>query len=324
MSGWQTMAGAVLAIFGIVGIGAAARRVNWLTAEADETLLKLVIRVLLPALILRVVIGNPRLVHAQNLVLPPLVGFGTLLLGFLVGALVARWAHRPLGLNTPAHRRTFALCVGIYNYGYVPLPLAEQFFGTGTVGVLFVHNIGVEVALWTVGILLLSGGLDRRWWLRLINAPSMAIMAALAINFLHWDGYLPQFVMDSLDLLGRCAIPVGLLLIGATIADHFKESQLHRAGAVMAAACVLRLGLLPAAFLGLAWLLPVSTELQRVMVLQAAMPSAVFPIILARHYRGDAPTAVRIVIGTSLVSLITMPIWIWAGLHLLGMSDAAL
>jgi hypothetical protein len=64
-------------------------------------------------------------------------------------------------------------------------------------------------------------------------------------------------------------------------------------------------------------LLPASDELKRVVAVEAAMPSAVFSILMARHYAGDAGTALRVVLATSLVSLVTIPLWIPAGLALL-------
>jgi predicted permease len=54
------------------------------------------------------------------------------------------------------------------------------------------------------------------------------------------------------------------------------------------------------------------------MLLQAAMPSAVFPILLARHYGGDPPTAMRVVIGTSVAGLLTIPLWVRFGMRFLG------
>ncbi len=240
-------------------------------------------------------------------------------------------------LRDPRQRRTFALCNGLYNYGYVPLPLAVAMFDDRTVGVLFVHNLGVEVSVWTLGILVVSGGLSAGWWRRLLNPPILAIAAALVINgLLSWwrasGAALPGgavagsasvfagFVGQMLAMLGACAIPVALLLIGATVADYFREAQLVSGGRVIAASSLLRLGVLPVLFLTLAYVVPGSVELKRVMALEAAMPAAVFPIVLARHYHGDVPTAVRVVIGTSLLSLLTMPLWLSAGLHLLHLS----
>jgi len=44
------------------------------------------------------------------------------------------------------------------------------------------------------------------------------------------------------------------------------------------------------------------------------MPAAVFPIIMARHYGGDPPTALRVVISTSVAGLVTIPLWIKFGM----------
>jgi malate permease and related proteins len=78
-----------------------------------------------------------------------------------------------------------------------------------------------------------------------------------------------------------------------------------------------RLGVMPVLFLLLAKFFPCSPDLKRVLILQGAMPSATFPIVLARHYGGDARVAVQIVLGTSLLGIITIPIWIRLGEHFL-------
>ena len=67
-----------------------------------------------------------------------------------------------------------------------------------------------------------------------------------------------------------------------------------------------------------AWaLLPLPLELRRVLVLQAAMPAAMFPVVMAKYYGGDPATAVRIVLATSLAALLTIPLWLGFGLALL-------
>jgi hypothetical protein len=72
-------------------------------------------------------------------------------------------------------------------------------------------------------------------------------------------------------------------------------------------------------FLLLARYLPCSVELKRVILLQAAMPAAVFPIIMARHYGGDPITALRVVVATSLGGLLTIPLWLRFGMHFAGL-----
>lgn len=314
MNEFSTVLSAVVPVFGIAAVGLMIRKLNWLTEEADQSLLRVNVNLLLPCLILDAAIGNPALSKLSNLLLAPLVGFGTVALGVVL-ALASRRLH---GLTERRAQRTFAVSVGMYNYGYVPLPLALLLFDKGTAGVLFVHNVGVELALWTLGVMLLTGGSLGRDWRRIFNAPLIAIVLAVMLNALGWHVHVPQVVLTAVHWLGQCAIPMALILIGAIVADHLHEFHSASGWRVIGTAVLLRIGVLPVLFLLLAKYLPGSLELKRVMVLESAMPAAVFPIIMARHYHGDPPTALRVVIGTSAVGLVTIPLWIKFGMHFVG------
>jgi predicted permease len=315
MNEFQTVLGAVLPVFGIAAVGLLMRKLNWLTEEADQSLLRVNVNLLLPCLILDAAIGNPALSELRNLALAPVVGFGTMALGMFL-ALAAKRLH---GLTEPREQRTFAFSVGIYNYGYVPIPLAVLLFDKPTTGVLFVHNVGAETSLWTLGVMLLTGQRIGRNWRNLVNAPLVAIVLAVVLNALGWEKFIPAAVHTGVHWLGQCAVPMALILSGAVVADHLHEFHSASGWRVMGTAVLLRLGVLPALFLLLAKFLPCSVELKRVIVLQAAMPAAILPIILSRHYQGDPATALRVVISTSAIGLVTIPLWIRFGLHFVGL-----
>jgi predicted permease len=311
----HTILGAVIPVFGVMALGVVIRKLNWLTEEADKSLMRVCVNILLPCLILDKSLGNPALSQPSNLILAPLIGF--LLIGF--GMFVAYWAKPLHGLNSHESRRTFAVAVGMHNYGYVPLPLALLLFNQdqSTAGVLFLHIIGVEMAMWTLGVMLISGGAARDWR-KLINAPLIAILLAVLLNALGWNVHVPQVVGTGMHWLGGCAIPMALILIGAIMADHIGDFHSAHGWRVMGAGVLLRLGLLPLVFLLMAKFVPMTTEHQRVLVLEAAMPTAVFPVILAKIYKGDPVTAMRAVLSTAVLSLVTIPLWIKYGMKLVG------
>lgn len=320
---WQVMVTAVVAVFAVVGTGAALRRANWLTTEADQTLMALIVRILMPCLIVHTMLGNVHLREIRNVLWPPLIGAGGVLLGFLVAWL---WTlTRPSALETAPKQRTFVLTTGLQNYVFIPLPLIELLFPTqreATMGVLFVHNVGTELTMWTVGVLILTGGLGKGWWRRVINPPSVAVVLALLLNFVQLRQIIPDFVMNAMQMLGRCAIPLALLLVGAIVSDQLKGTEWRKGGKkgweVMGGACLVRLGLVALGLLVLAKVLPVSIELKHVLVLQAAMPAGMFPIVMAKYYGGDPPTAVRVVGATSILGLLTIPLWVSLGLWWVG------
>lgn len=306
---------AVIPAFLIVGAGFMLRRLRWLTAEADQSLLRLTINLLMPCLIVDAALGNPALARWSNLILAPLAGAGT----FVLGLLCAKPFQTLAGLKTPAERRTFSVTTGLYNYAFIPIPLAMLLFSKETVGVLFVHNLGVEFALWTLGLMVITGARVAGGVRQLINAPLLAMILALTLNFSGAAAHLPRSVVTALHILGQCAVPLSLILAGAVIDDHLEELHSTMSWRVITVSAVLRLALLPVCFLVLAKYLPASAELKRVIVLEAAMPSAVFPIVMSKHYNGDPPTALRVVVGTSVISLLTIPLWIRFGLSWVGL-----
>jgi hypothetical protein len=307
---------AIIPIFIIIGGGFLARRIGWLSEEADRSLMALVVNLLYPALIFSYILGNEALRHPGNVVLPPLVGFTGIVAGFGVCMLLAR----KLGIGTQKECRTFAFSTGMYNYGYFPIPIIALLFDRETTGVLLVHNVGVEMAMWALGVgFILSANDPKSIWRRIFSGPVIAILIAVPMNWLGWDQRLPNFAFESVDLLGRCAIPLGLLLIGATFADLSKGARIWERMHIPGYACILRLGIFPAAFLFFAWLFPFSNELKQVMIVQAAMPCAVFPIVLARHFDGSPEVALKVVLATTVLSFATIPLWIALGMRVLGL-----
>lgn len=303
---------AVFAPFFLMAVGYVVRRMHLLTAEADQTLLRLTINLLMPCLILQVTMQNEALKQISTIVLAPSIGFLTVVIGIVGCALYARWRKYP-----DADRRTFALATGLYNYGYLPLPMVAALYDQETTGVLFLFNLGVEMALWTVGLGVMAGSSFRDGIRRALNAPLVAIVCGLSLNLLGLGVHVPTPVMTSMGMLAVCAIPMGLLLTGATFADHRRELGANKAFGVLAASCVWRLILLPLVFIAAAFLPGVSVELKRVLLIQAAMPSAVFNIILAKLYNGNPGLALRIVTATTLGACITLPLILkWGSLWL--------
>ncbi|NDB77786.1 MAG: hypothetical protein EB141_19445 [Verrucomicrobia bacterium] len=169
---------AVLPVLLIAVAGVALRKLDWLTEEADHSLLRVTINLLVPAFIFDKVLGNPALHRTENLFLPPLVGFVTVALGIGASWLALRLA----GLGRDATGRTFAFSSGLYNYGYVPLPLAISLFNRETVGVLIVHNLGTEIAFWLLGTIVFAHAANEPLWKKILSPPLIAIVATLTMS----------------------------------------------------------------------------------------------------------------------------------------------
>ena len=307
---------AILPVFAMIVLGTVLRRTQLIGEGAETSLFNVVVKVTFPSLIFESVVANPALHEPGNLFLPPLLGFGLTLLSMAVGWHVAKG----LGLTIGHGLRTFALAVGLSNYSYLPLPLMDAMFGPESRAVLLVHNVGVEAAIWTGGILVVTGLSPRQGWKKLFNAPVMALVAGLVVNLTGAAPHVPAAVMGFVHGLAVCAVPLGLIMTGVSIDPHLDDPKQLVNPRVTLLAWLLRLAVLPWIFLLAARFIPCSVELKRVLVVQAAMPSAVISVIVARVYGGQPLVAVQIVLGTTALALFTIPLWLRFGLAFAGLA----
>lgn len=317
MNEFWPVASKVLGVFLVIFAGAATRRVGWLTKESDRTLASLTTNLLLPAFYFERILQSPQLSHPNQAWFPPLMGFLCTCLGFLVAGLFAYAGASLFNFKDKTQVRAFIFSVGICNYGFIPIPLAEHFFPNAVV-TLMIHNVGVELAIWSVGILILAGEWRSNWRRVILSPPLMVVICAMFLRQFDVHSHFPEAITTAIHSLGQCAIPLGLMLSGAIIIDYAKQSDLTGDLRITSAAVVLRLLVIPMIILSLAMLLPTGLALKQVLLLQAAMPAATLPVVLCRLYGQDVGTAVRVVIATSVCCLLTMPLWLVYGGQCLG------
>jgi len=313
MQSFLTILAASIPVYLIVGIGFSLRRMGVVTDDAERSLMKIVINLLYPCFILSKVPGNTSLEDVSLVGLALAVGLALPVLALLVSFIVGR----SLGIDSRPALGTFCLSTSIQNYGYVPIPLIIALFpatSKETLGVLFVHNLGLEVAMWTIGIVVLSGsmaGAGRR----LINGPTIAITVGLLLNFSGWHEWIPAVISKAISELGNCSIPISLLLVGASLASVLQAEKWQTQWPVIGGSLAVRFAIMPVLFLVAAQLVSHWPELRDVLIVQSAMPTAIFPVVLAKFYGGRPSVAVQACLATSLVSLLMTPLWLTLALR---------
>ncbi len=297
---------AVLPVYAIILVGLVVRKAGVLGESAGSPLMSLVVTVLFPCLILDKICGNAALQHTPTILWAAGLGFAGVAAGYLICYLGGRHL---IGLGRGGGLRTFAMSAGLQNYGFIAIPvLAAVFPRDETMGVLFLHNLGVEVAMWTLGLMLLRGSW-RASFKVLANGPILAVIAGVVLVKTGLDARIPETLRLVMSQLGACAIPLALVLVGMTMADLAGKERLSFK--ISAAAVFFRLGVVAALILAAARYLPVAVELKEVLIVQAAMPAAVFSIVLARHYGGQPGTAIQVTLATGIAALFTIP-WVLA------------
>jgi predicted permease len=327
-----TVAIPFITILFLLALGAVARR--WrtsrgrplVTADGARQMTGLVLNVSLPALIFVTLATEIRPADVGQAPLLAVMGVVGPFIGYLLSAAASRFS-----LFRPGQRATFQTAVAVTNTAFIGYPLCEALLGSRGLLYAVLYDVGLTGVMSTLSIWLLIRARQREsgkdgpaqgslaavlgsGWGELLRTPMMWALVAGAIwGALGWP--TPEWLIRPLRTLGQLTTPLALLTVGmlvqpgngrAAVPGAMRSSRLAWQLAVLSA---LRLLVAPALIWTLTLLLKVDPFSTTVIVLQTAVPSAVATTAMVEQYGGDSALASAAVITTTLLSMITLPLW---------------
>jgi predicted permease len=287
----------VLPVFLIAGIGFIGRRALKLD---PQPIARLALYILVPALLFQTLLTT----QIQGEEIAQIGAFAIILTVVLVilGGVSARLA----GASRPeAAGLTMAITfINAANYG---APVNLFAFGQEGFDRALVFVVFENILTYTVGVFVAARG--RMPWGRAMGSVARmpVLWAALAAIALRVTGLeLPLPVQRATQVLSGAAIPVVILLLGLQIAGM----RLRRLGARVFGAVGARLLVSPLIGLGLVALLAPAPLTAKVLVLEAAMPTAVNATLIASEFDAEPElVSSAALLGTAL-SLLTVTAWV--------------
>lgn len=195
--------------------------------------------------------------------------------------------------------RTFLAPLIFGNTGNLGLPLA--LFAFGEVGLSYAIIIFAVMAVYSFsfGVWIVSGGGSL---IKVVKEPLVGA-TLLGALFLYQDWQTPQWLTNALELVGQMAIPMMLITLGVALA-RLKADSFGRALGLSIFKVVI--------CTGLAWVTGLYFQLEpiaiAVLVMQIATPVAVTSYLLAEKYGADAGEVAGLVVVSTLLSVITIPV----------------
>lgn len=195
--------------------------------------------------------------------------------------------------------QTFLAPLIFGNTGNLGLPLAMFAFGEVGLGYAVVVFAVMAILSFTVGIWLVSGGGSLS---KVVKEPLVA--ATLLGALFLWNGWeTPEFLTNTMELIGQMAIPIMLITLGVAVARLETKA--------MGLAVVLSF-IKAAICAGAAWWAGVWFGLEpvaaAVLILQVSTPVAVTSYMLAEKYGADAQPVAGLVVASTVLSVLTLPL----------------
>ena len=185
------------------------------------------------------------------------------------------------------------------NTGNLGLPLALFAFGAEGLGYAMIVFAVSAIFSFTFGIWVVSGGGS------LMKALKEPMVGATLLGTLFlWQGWrTPDFLTNTLDLIGQMAIPLMLITLGVAVA-RLKPGRIAQAFVLSFVKYLVCAGV--ALVIGLA--LGLSDVPLAVLILQTATPVAVTAYLLAEKYGGDSEAVAGLVVVSTLMSVAAIPL----------------
>jgi predicted permease len=185
------------------------------------------------------------------------------------------------------------------NAGNMGLPLSLLAFGPEGLALAITYLAVYIVFLFTVGVAISAGAVS----LGAVARLPVVYAVALALIVMFTEFPVPQAVVETTDILGGLTIPLMLLALGVSLAEMTVSSLRLSLGL-----SALRLGMGFAVGWGVAVLFGMEGAARGVLILQCAMPVAVFNYLFAARY-GTRPTEVAgTVVISTVLSFATLPL----------------
>jgi hypothetical protein len=290
---------AILPIFGLILIGFVLYRLDFPGVGFWPVSERLTYYVLFPAMLVSGLSGRQFDASSLGLSLT-LVGAVCLMGAFLV------FTRSMFRLEGPVFTSVFQ--GAIRPNTYVGLSAAAGLLGPDWMALSAVALLTLIPLVNVLCVLVLSrhgkhgGGLGRVGLELVKNPLILACVVGMALSVLKLP--LPGVLLDLLTILGKAALPLGLLAVGAGLRFH----GLGASTLPVALASLAHLVALPLAAYGCARLLGASGPAVTTALIYTAIPVSVSAFILARQMGGDHEVMALIITAQTVLSALTMPL----------------
>lgn len=117
---------------------------------------------------------------------------------------------------------------------------------------------------------------------------------------------LPEFASSTIQAIGKCNTPMTMIIIGLILAKVDVRTICSWTAVYYT---VIRLAVIPLLVFVGCRLFQVDALVTGVSVLLAGMPAGSTTAIFASKYNGDGEFATKIVVFSTILSLVSIPIW---------------
>lgn len=285
-------------LFFIIGIGFIVGKLKIITNELNVGLSKVLLNVTLPFLIISAFnfdFSKDMLKTSGIILVISIIVHGGLA---LISLLLYKKEEKSI--------KTILRFITIFsNCGFIGYPVAESIYGGEGVFYTAIYNVGYNLFVWTLGILMFQTEKEKGLYKRVFLNPGI-ISVAIGMVLFIFSIKLPYAIAHTIDLIGGITIPLSMLIVGISICSvnlksAFREIMYYYASFI-------RLIATPILVYVVLYFIGFREIALGIPVIVSAMPAASNTVPFAQIYNGNVDCASKITVVSTIFAMFTLPI----------------
>ena len=282
-------------------IGYICAKLNITTKEFNRDASKVAINVFFFAMIISSVANKEIPMTGSELAF----GIGMMFAYMLISLCIAVITPRVLRMKN-GDIGMYELLVGFMNTAFIGYPVIQAMYGEEAVFFASTSGIPFNIAIYTVGIIMLTKnrGDGTKLSLKSIFTPPL-IATLISIFIFAFKIPVPPLIDETCDLMAGAAIPLSMFVVGSSLGDvplreTFTDRRMYLLSFVRLVVCPLAVWLL---------LKPIISNpvMLGTIVILAATPMPVIATILGIKYGRDGAESSKGIFLSTVLSMVTMP-----------------
>lgn len=307
----------VIVIFLYIAIGFLANKFKILGTDSLDYLISLVINITAPCLLITSICKqqvNPS--TFKNTILTLVI---SLILFVIFGFLTVKISRTYKNIS-PEDQNVLSVAMVTCNSGFMGFPVASAVFGPVIFYYTVIQNVAFNLYLFTGALIQLNLGNNtqkNKFDLKTLLAPlnSLVTVVSFISVFILFAGIkIPKYPMEFMSNIAGITIPLSMIIIGIQLGDCKLRELFSNAKLIISS--VVCLVLIPAIALGLLWFVHINSAIKLTIVLSFTYPSAVLGVAIAANEKQNTKLMAEAVALSTILSMITLPVWIMILSHL--------
>lgn len=195
----------------------------------------------------------------------------------------------------------------VSNGGFLGNPVVEGIYGAQGLFYASVFMLPVRIVMWSLGTsCFIKSKVNPGSVVKKVFTHPCIVSIYLGMAVMISGLEFPQFLDNTISGISGCNTPLSMMLVGMMLAEMNCRGLFDR---TMGYYVAVRLMAIPAGMFAITAFLPLPAVLRGTAVIMAGMPAPVTTALLSSKYGADEKYATGMIFVSTLLSLVTLPIW---------------